>query len=716
SSAGTVGLYNDETPYGYAVMTKGANLDVERLEVVKGPVGTLYGRNSTGGAINTIARKPTEVFDAGLTTTLSRFDTLQVQGTVGGPLTDGVRARLALGATQSWKGWQYSNTRPDDTLGELEKQSGRAIVDWDATDRVLVRFTLSGWRDRSDSQAPYALELRPHNPFTGTISLPGFAAILTGSAPLPPATETAIDALLAPFSDVVLLGTVPPEVANYPYIPDNDDPRRADWVPGQDWSLNEQYWSGAARIEWTVSEATQVTGLLSYGQFTADHSTVPQSAEDTQIADAVNDADLKTVAAELRALTALSDRVSLLVGISALYDDTYEANTVDVDNDSFNFGPPVIGNPTDTPILFSQGRIISTNEAWSAGVFGSVEWRFAEDWKFTQGLRYTREKRDHTGCSEETTESRGYVGLVTLLNIVSLINGGPGGIQKGECFNMDDSGNPGVFEDSLREDNVSIRSVVDWSVTDDLLLYAGFTRGYKSGVFPNLNAINNFNLQAAKQEKLDDYEIGAKGRFLERRVSVEAGAFYYDYHDKQLLTYLRDPLFGPLSVFRNAPRSRVYGAELNVRLMPVEGLQLAAAGAWVDTKIEEFRGTTANGTDNDFAGRPFNYSPKWSATVLADYARPVSARLSASIGGDVSYKGKTNATLEGDPAFEIESHALLGAQVRLYASNGRWGLTAFGRNLTDELYKTGVFRAADVIEATAGFPRTYGVTLDLHFD
>src|SRR3546814_19802190 len=135
-------------------MTQGAALDVERLEVLKGPQGTLFGQNATAGAINFIARKPTDSFEAGGSITFGRFSNGKVQGHVSGPLGDTVRARLA--ASREFSGdWQKSQTR-DDTLGKTTRGAERPTPRWDAAPDLAFTFQLrmsSAWGERVPERA-----------------------------------------------------------------------------------------------------------------------------------------------------------------------------------------------------------------------------------------------------------------------------------------------------------------------------------------------------------------------------------------------------------------------------------------------------------------------------------------------------------------------------------------------------------------------------------
>ncbi|HKQ81663.1 MAG TPA: TonB-dependent receptor plug domain-containing protein, partial [Steroidobacteraceae bacterium] len=129
----TVTTYVDQVPLSYSLLTRGATLDLERVEVLKGPQGTLFGQNSTGGAINYIAAKPTSDFAAGAGVSYGRFNAIDAEGFVSGPLSDTVRMRVAL-RSESADGWQKSLTRPGDHFGEKEFYNGRVLLDWTPTE------------------------------------------------------------------------------------------------------------------------------------------------------------------------------------------------------------------------------------------------------------------------------------------------------------------------------------------------------------------------------------------------------------------------------------------------------------------------------------------------------------------------------------------------------------------------------------------------------
>lgn len=183
----TVSVYVDEMPLPFSALTNGATLDLQRVEVLKGPQGTLFGNNATGGAINYIANKPTDTFQAGADLSYGTFNDTDISGYVSGPVADGLDVRLALRHDESGA-WQKSyGPQPSQSQGGKDFTNGRFSVLWKPNDRFKALLTLSGWQDKGYNQNGQLFGI----------------AELSGIAPLAPA------------------------IANYPLAPHND--QAANW-------------------------------------------------------------------------------------------------------------------------------------------------------------------------------------------------------------------------------------------------------------------------------------------------------------------------------------------------------------------------------------------------------------------------------------------------------------------------------------------------------
>ncbi|MCX8498783.1 MAG: TonB-dependent receptor plug domain-containing protein, partial [Caulobacteraceae bacterium] len=155
----TVSLYVDQAPIPFAIESRGVNLDLERVEILKGPQGTLFGQNATGGAINFIAAKPTKTFAAGIDASYGTFNAVDLSGFISGPLSDTLGARLAV-QTVSSDPWQRSYTKTAEN-GADKVQNARLTLAWDPSARLKVQVNINGSNDQSDVQAGQLIGINP---------------------------------------------------------------------------------------------------------------------------------------------------------------------------------------------------------------------------------------------------------------------------------------------------------------------------------------------------------------------------------------------------------------------------------------------------------------------------------------------------------------------------------------------------------------------------
>jgi iron complex outermembrane recepter protein len=218
-----VSVYVDEIPLPFPAETVAAGLDLERVEVLKGPQGTVYGENSTGGAVNYIAAKPTARPEAGFDLSYGRFNTADLQGFVSGPITDTLRARLAVRALEGGD-YQKSYTSSA-TLGKRDQLDARLLLDWRPVERLKMSLNLNGWRDRSDTPAPQLLGITPSN------------------------ASAVID----------------PAITGYPIAPHND--RAAGWDVDQSLRRDNRFYQGSLRGDYDVGGDVTLTSISAYQHY-----------------------------------------------------------------------------------------------------------------------------------------------------------------------------------------------------------------------------------------------------------------------------------------------------------------------------------------------------------------------------------------------------------------------------------------------------------------
>lgn len=201
-----------------------------------------------------------------------------------------------------------------------------------------------------------------------------------------------------------------------------------------------------------------------------------------------------------------------------------------------------------------------------------------------------------------------------------------------------------------------------------------------------LSASSSAQYSPVTQESLLAYEAGVKLPLADGTVRIESAAFYYDYRDKQVRGRVRDPVFGAIEALVNIPRSRVFGFEGAVHARPLAGLNLGASLTFTDSKVARYSGTAQDGSRIDFAGSSFAYAPRWQAVADATYDWLIDANRRAFVGGNVTHRSATNASLGNDSDLRLRPYVTLDLHAGLRAADERWSLNVFGRNVTNVYY------------------------------
>lgn len=663
----TVSVYVDEVSLPYPIMTKGAAMDLQRVEVLKGPQGTLYGRNTTGGAINYIANKPTEDFEAGYSLGYGNFDAITADMYVSGPLADNIRSRFSARMNRA-DGWQKSQTRPGDALGAVDQIAARWLLDWDVNSDVQVELSLSGWSDQGETLAPQLYQIAPTSP----------ANVLPVVLNAPVASEGSIEA--------------------------------ADWDPDVDFSRDDNFGQAALRVDWALGEGIDLTSITS-GAVLASKAENERDGMASNNSRYQSNSSVRSFSQELRLAGEFGGLANWVAGVNYSKDATEDRNLIFVDTLSQvqASGLKEVGNYGDTDIE-------------SSGIFGSVDWALSETLTLVTGARYSEVSQDFTGCSFDTGDgitAGFFTGLsATLRNAVLGLPPLPAGsFVPGGCYSLGDQFDAPVVQDNLNEDNISWRAGLEYQPNEDMLFFASASQGYKSGNFPTVSASSVKQYAAAVQEGVLSYEAGVKASLLDRSMQANFAAFYYDYEDKQVRGRIQDPVFSTLQRLVNIPKSHATGAELDVTWLATEGLTLNGSATYIDTVIDEYSGYDQFGVITDFEGQPFSYSPKFSYNLGVNYERPVgTGELIAFIGGDYAYRSKTTGDFDIDSVFDIDSYGVLGIRAGIKAGD-RWKVMVWGENVTDEYYWTNALRAAtDGVVRYVGKPATYGIRLSYAFE
>lgn len=621
--------------------------DVERVEVLKGPQGTLFGRNATGGLIHFITKRPSTTFDGYVTAEYGSYDKFKVDGAVGGGLGGDWSGRFSFHAET---GGNYIHNLVGEDHNGVTSYAGRAQLLYDPGDGFSVLASLYGvsWPDQP---GPVGSFKRIMLDATGTpIDPPSFAdyqAFCTG-----------------------LIGSAPTgggPLGNC--FGSQPDAYHANVAPNT--RYQGEYWNATLTVEADLNDAIQLTSISNYQRMRDNRTVIPLDvarAEPTLLFTNVQP-KADQYSQEVR-LSGDFSSGQWVAGVYGLYIDNLSGNNINL------WSLPQYGVALD-----SRNRTKTTSIAG----FAEVTYEVSPQLSFILGGRLTRDHKEAVNNSGCTTNPAIPVDICGIIEA-----GAPVPLVQFAGYDL-----------SFGKTSWSGRAVAQYKPSRDVMLYAGVNRGTKAGGF-NSGGAQFYPVFAAQfgQETLTNYEAGIKGVFLDRKLSVDMSAFYYDYKDYQTFSSVN----AALQVFN--VDAVIKGFEYDLMLRPVSGLELRASGSYLDTKQKDVPLPT--GGTSDF---PMPNAPKFSAQFSERFSVPLGT---GELYEMVTYSrvGKRSNTAiayapEGLPAYDRWD-------LRVGYDLDRFSLAFSVRNFTDEL----IYTSRVPFEALNGFsydgvdlPRWYSVSL-----
>jgi iron complex outermembrane recepter protein len=698
-----VSLYIDQTPLSLPIMASLTMFDLERVEVLKGPQGTLFGNNATGGAINFVAAKPTKDFQAGVDLSYGRFNTIETAGFASGSLTDTLTARFAFKSANG-DGWQYSYTRTD-TIGKVDNIAARLLLDWTPTDRFTATLNINGWQDQDDPQVPQDIKSTPENP-VGTVGLAG-----------------------------KLLPNYP--ILTYPLAPGND--RATDWDPTYRPFADNRFWQISLRADYKATDDLTLTSITGYNQVDFLNST---SQSGTDLPDIVLDPDQGTIHSftqELRLANNAASRVRWVVGGN--FEDTSVSELIT------NYEVAGTAGVLDG---FGGDQFGSDQQMKNYAVFANTEFDVVDKVTLKAGVRETEADRHYQSFGLFETPDlfppAGF-GLNSLTKFFNTLYGllYPGKvapITPGQSVVLDTRTNPdgspvdpstylktGQPQGTLDERNTSWSVGLDYKPLPGMLVYGNVAKGYKAGSCPTIAGAIYANFGCVHQESVLDYEVGFKGETSDHRLSVNAATFYYDYDNKQVTGELVDPVFGELNTLINVPKSSVKGAEIGINGRLINRLTVTASGTYLDAKIKTYNGLVGEtrnpatglleGVFQSFQGVVLPFSPTWQYSLGVNDTFPLFGRFSGYVGvtltGQSSSIGVLTNSLQSEADYKIDSRLLTNLDAGITTADEKWRIGVWGKNVFNKYYWTYTEFDFDNLSRYAGRPADFGVALSYRF-
>ena len=732
-------VYLDEGYIAIAQAQTFAVLDIERVEILKGPQGTLFGRNATGGVVSYYSVAPSfDEFEGYINADYTLFDVpnnasgYSVEGAFGGPITDKVAFRFAgryneqnpylennypdgapdfdvFGAPQFKIGSPGAGAGAD--LGDDETAAARLTLAFRPSDDLEI--TLSGnYADTTVSTGPYqskaTIAIGEAVPDAG---FPFFGALRTevyntidipaGETRISILTENGIDNGAdgggdgftdAPYGpgNCAMIGLCERQGSGTDFF-GYSDPDGDDFSFSSDFAFADQGSTETtglnARIAYDINDELSFVSITDYKKYEKLLFIDVDSAPVNQLAN-YGGVDASSFTQELR-LTGSSDRSNWVAGLFYL----------NIDTDSFNGLKAPSQSIFGTAAFPADIATIATLKTESYSVFGQYEYDLTDKVSIIGGLRLMREEKDFEIGIGIAPSMGNSVITRDVSNFVPNVSG---------------AGDPFFFDDDTSDELWAGKLQLDYQASDDLLLYAGINRGVKAGSFnaPLLGAYLGAGGNPAlpyDEEVLTSYEVGFKSTWQDGKTRINGSAYYYDYEDYQAFLFVG---VGGVSINQDA---ETVGAEIEFLTNPIAGLDLILSASYVDAEIKDL--PLRSGSPLPPVDVEPTYTPEFQAFAMARYAWDMFGGV-MTVQGDISYSDEFYYNLRNFDADKFDSYTMVNALVSWETSDGDWMLTGAVRNVTDERAGVQGFDLATLCgcnEVSYRAPRAYTVGIRKEF-
>lgn len=650
-----VAVYQDDSYSSSINLASFPVFDLARVETLRGPQGTLFGRNATGGAIQFISRKPTREFEGYTDVTVGSYDQVIVNGAISGPLGDSVQGRLAFISNQD-DGWMDSVIAGVPDRGGNDHYALRGRLAFQPNDGTEVDLITRYMKADGETQAG----LYSHEPACPNAQAQGEFTPATLDCPFWGGGEGATGSGYR--NDDII-----PSRGGDPFATAETEPSYVD----------REIYGATLRVD-TDLGAVNLVSITDYQNSEKFYTEGGDASPDEGVY-FFQGSDLDQISQEFR-LSWSAGSHELVAGVFGMR----------VDGDYIGkFADPFYGYDPD--VDFSQ-----KTTSWA--VFVQDEFSIADRWKLTGGLRYWHDTREGAYFGQAPAIPDFGQPVVTII------------FNQDEIFPGGSSVTPGDAKTSF--DDVAARLQLDYKA-DNALYYLSFNRGSKSGGYTfstgtpfDPNQVAFLEGISFDPEVLNAYEVGVKAN-LGSNATLNVSAFYYDYEDYQAFAQV-----GTVQSVINLD-AEAQGLEVELNARPAEGVTLQIGASFMDSKVKNVLlpdQTTVE--DHDLP-----QAPSVSANALARYEFGLGGGI-ASVQADVQHSDKFCFTVLCAPVEKEGSYTVGNARIGYAAENGRWEVAAFVNNITEEEYRVYAFDSslfAGVVAGVYGKPRTYGVTASWRF-
>ena len=685
-----VGIYVDDV---YLNRTTGSILevfDVERIEVLKGPQGHLYGRNTIGGAITYITREPGDELEGNLEVKAGSDEYFRIKGRTSGPLIDNTLYGDIAFSYKERDGYQDNSFAGSDDPWDAEAGAVRGSLMWTPTETLKVKLAADYNKDSSLPPIPGRLALNE-------AAVAGISAFITTA-----------NSLFGP-------GTAVVDTPNDTSFPNDEDDVSSAFVNGYDEYEIEQI-NFAATVLWDLNDQLQLKSVTALRHMENTQPFDFDGSEQVWINTLRDNLESDDNSQELQ-LNFSGDSIQAVMGLYYLDGDR------SVDNDTTLQTARLRAFKYDEKVITKDDR---PNESYSA--YGNIDWDFAENWQLSVGGRYTRDEKKIT---QKATRTEGFYALaispVLPAGFTPAIRPGQEEVVEASPLFGGWVANSRFIEVSRPED---AKNDDDWDeftpsarlrydLNDNSMVYAGVATGFKSGGFNNTGG----NVASYDPETVTTYSLGYKSTLFDNTLRLNTELFYNDYEDKQLASITLSG--GELTqLTSNVGEVTQWGGEFEVTwLTPLDGLLINFNVGYLDSDVDEFKSRDADtGEQIDLADTTeLGYSPEWTGQLRATYDFSLGSLGGMTASTDVSYQDDmyTNSPIDTtDPiktAQQADAYYLWNASLAWVSNDEAWRVAVEGKNLNDEREIVNSFDIGIVAGAGYTAPRTWAVSVGYSF-
>jgi outer membrane receptor protein involved in Fe transport len=670
----SVVMYFDGLSYGRSQLIRTPLVDLERVEILRGPQPTLFGKNAIAGAVNVISAKPTEEFEGKISVSHEfEHDEPQFLGVISGPLTESLSGRLTA-SYRDFGGW-IDNVQLGRKEVQREETYGRAQLAWQGGDSLDLNLKVE-YADFDSLGYPME-NLNPQD---------GYTAIFAG--------PIAVDVT-------------------------EDWKRASSEVSSDNESINAVL---TANWDWRDHTMTSITGFVEYETY----EVLDVDYTNLVILDGTNQAeDYSQFSQEFRITSRGGEKVDYIAGVF------FQSGDVDVTDDVFLGSFLGLAGPPVSLLVDSNWSRQYEQSSDLYSIFAQADIALNDRFDLTIGARFSSEDKDGarrlrivsgpTNIADTLPSPNPAIPNLLEFLWAAVLNVGPHDVAG-----------------QRDEDSLDPLIRLQYHANDDVAFHVSYTQGSKAGGFdvrgnsiPGTPGVAVPGTFAYEGEEATNYEIGAKMSW--DRAQINVSAFQTDYDNLQ--TNIFDGVLGFL--VQNASAAEVKGLEADGRFLLTEDLELYASAAYLDYSYTNFTDSQCayqepptNGSFCDRSGFTAPYSPEFTANVGLDFEKAITDNLYLDLNLNIDNSSSYFLTTNLDPNLKENGYTKLGAQIGISDKDGRWRVSLIGDNLTDErirviggtlpLARTFVLLASggalDGVAYDALYARPLNVTLKLDYN